>query len=279
MAKIINASVVFFLSFFILTHIQGQDMREFRVWQDGQSVEFSNSDLKEAVMYIYSPKKESNKGVAIVVCPGGSYQNHAMNHEGHDVAQWLASEGITGVVLKYRLPKGNNKIPISDLRETTKYLRKLSKEFSLNPNKIGVMGFSAGGHLASTHLTHYVDSMSRPDFGVLFYPVITTDKRYTHEPSFNNLLGEFSSQKELNAFSNENNITSETPPTLLFHSDNDRVHPMNSILFFEGLKKKNIPAAIYIFPSGGHGWGFRKEFAYHNIWKGLLMEWITELDD
>lgn len=257
--------------------LPGQKVEEVKVWQDRTPVGFNTGDSAEAVMYIHSPSVEVNTGTAIIICPGGGYQKLAIDHEGHDVAKWLASNGITGIVLKYRLPHGNRNIPISDVREATRYIRKMSEKLSINPDRIGVMGFSAGGHLASTHLTFLDDELSRPNFGVLFYPVITGDERYSHKGSFNNLLGDNASDERLRKYSNELNVTPQTPPVIMFHSDDDRVLPINSILFYEGLKKNGVPAAMYIFPSGGHGWGFRDSFSYHEVWKSLLMEWLRHL--
>lgn len=269
---------LFFISLMSLAfNVKSQNMEEVKVWGTSVPAEYNAADTIEAVMYIYTPAKEKNNGTAIVVCPGGGYQTLAINHEGHDMAKWLASEGITAAVLRYRLPKGNCKVPISDVREATRYLRQRADELAINPNRIGVMGFSAGGHLASTHLTFLDDEASQPNFGILFYPVISSDERYWHKGSFNNLLGADATAGQLAKFSNELNVTAQTPPVIMFHSDDDRVLPINSVLFYEALKKNNVPAAMYIFPSGGHGWGFRSSFTYHEVWKGLLISWLNEL--
>lgn len=264
------------LLFILPLNLSAQIMEEVRVWQNILS-EDDADDNNDAVMYIYYPEVEVNNGSAIIICPGGSYKGLALNHEGHDVAKWLASEGTTAAVLKYRLPKGNYKIPISDVREATRYLRRHSDSLSIKSDKIGVMGFSAGGHLASTHITQLDDSLSRPNFGVLFYPVITSDERYSHKGSFQNLLGDNPSQELRKSFSGELNVSAETPPTLLFHSDDDRVLPINSALFYEALKRNSVPSSMYIFPDGGHGWGFRDSFAYHEVWKSLLIDWLNKL--
>ena len=271
--------ILFFSLFVILiNHLTAQTYTEVRLWEKSKPTAYNISDTTEAAMYIYQPEPHKNVGVAIIVCPGGAYSGLAINHEGHQVGEWLASNGITGVVLKYRLPKGNSDVPISDVREATRYLRTMSDVYKIDYDKIGIMGFSAGGHLASTHLTLTDDSLSKPNFGVLYYPVITSDERFIHSGSFNNLLGENATNEQRKRFSNELNITETTPPVLLFHSNDDRVSPINSLLFYESLKEKEISmSSLYIFPNGGHGWGFRPQFTYHDSMKLLLLQWISSL--
>ncbi len=271
--------ILFFSLFVILiNHLTAQTYTEVRLWEKSMPTAYNISDTTEAAMYIYQPEPHKNVGVAIIVCPGGAYSGLAINHEGHQVGEWLASNGITGVVLKYRLPKGNSDVPISDVREATRYLRTMSDVYKIDYDKIGIMGFSAGGHLASTHLTLTDDSLSKPNFGVLYYPVITSDERFIHSGSFNNLLGENATNEQRKRFSNELNITENTPPVLLFHSNDDRVSPINSLLFYESLKEKEISmSSLYIFPNGGHGWGFRPQFTYHDSMKLLLLQWISSL--
>lgn len=228
-----------------------------------------NSRIAE--MYVYLPNKKINTGTAVLICPGGGYARQAMKHEGHDFAKLLNQKGIAGIVLKYRLPNGHANIPLSDAQEAMKIIRSKAAEWNINPCQIGVSGFSAGGHLASTLGTHF-DNQSRPDFMILFYPVITMDNRLTHKGSKENLLGK---GIENDYFSNEKQIRTITPPTLLFLSDDDKsVPPENSTLFYNGLKEKGINASLYIFPSGGHGWGCNSDFIYYKTWQELLFNWL-----
>ncbi|WP_294177702.1 alpha/beta hydrolase [uncultured Coprobacter sp.] len=224
-----------------------------------------------AEMYVYLPDKKINTGTAILICPGGGYARQAMQHEGHDFAKLLTRKGITGIVLKYRLPNGHADIPLSDAKEAMNIIRQNAPEWDINPNQIGISGFSAGGHLAATLGTHF-DNLNRPDFMVLFYPVITMDNNLTHKGSKENLLGK---GIENDNFSNEKQISPATPPTLLLLSDDDKsVSPVNSTLFYNELKQKGIKASMYIFPSGGHGWGCNASFAYYKVWQELLFDWL-----
>ncbi len=225
-----------------------------------------------AEMYVYLPDKKINTGTAVLICPGGGYALQAMQHEGHDFAKLLNQKGVAGIILKYRLPNGHCNIPLDDAKEAMNIIRQKSSEWGINPNRIGVSGFSAGGHLASTLGTHF-DPQNRPDFMILFYPVISMDNKLTHKGSKENLLGK---GVENDNFSNEKQISKTTPPTLLLLSDDDKsVLPENSTLFYNKLKENGIDASMYIFPSGGHGWGCHKDFAYYQIWQDLLFDWMN----
>jgi acetyl esterase/lipase len=179
--------------------------------------------------------------------------------------------------MKYRLPNGHHEIPLKDVQEAMRIIRTRASEWNINPGKIGISGFSAGGHLASTLLTHF-DESSRPDFGILFYPVISFGEINTHIGSRKNLLGLNEKNQELiDYYSNEKQIKENTPPTILLLSDDDKaVVPENSILFYRGLKEKKIPACMHVFPIGGHGWGFNKNFRYHEQMKNLILEWLEQ---
>ena len=200
-----------------------------------------------------------------------------MRQEGDPFAAWLAGQGITGVVLKYRMPNGHHRIPLEDAKQGMRLIREHAREWQIDTARIGVMGFSAGGHLAATLLTRY-EATSRPAFGILFYPVISFDDRWAHRGSVQNLLGADSTETMKTYYSNELQVTPQTPPTLLLLSNNDgTVKPRNSIMFYEALRENRVLTALYIFPSGGHGWGFRDTFAYHEIMKTLILQWIAEL--
>ena len=228
---------------------------------------------------IYLPEKSARTGMAVVICPGGGYSGLAYDHEGIMVARWLNKEGIAAFILKYRMPNKHKNVPLSDAQQAIRYVREHAAEFGVDELKIGICGFSAGGHLASTASTHFATSgtSTRPDFSILFYPVVTMTKM-THGGSRNNLLGDNPSQAEIHMFSNEKQVNVNTPPALLLLSDDDKtVLPENSIRYYEALKRNNVPASMYIFPTGGHGWGFRDNYEYHKQMTDLLSAWLKAL--
>jgi acetyl esterase/lipase len=225
---------------------------------------------KEAVdipgVYIY-PAKTPN-AAAVVVCPGGGYGVHAMDHEGVQIADWLNSHGLTAVVLKYRLgARYNHPIPLTDAQRALRYVRANAKDWKVDPTRVGIMGFSAGGHLASTVGTHFdrgqkdakdaIDREScRPDFMILMYPVITLKGKYAHNGSRINLLGKTPSAELVDSLCNETQVTKDTPPTFMVHTKEDKaVPPENSMLFYEALTKHKVPAEIRLYEKGRHGLG------------------------
>ncbi|GBU08806.1 peptidase S9 [Bacteroidales bacterium] len=225
---------------------------------------------------IFFPKDGIKNGSSIIICPGGGYGILASVHEGYQFAEWFAENGIVAVVLKYRMPNGHCEIPLSDVKQAMRIVRHRSGEWGINPQKIGVAGFSAGGHLASSLLCHF-DEETRPDFGLLFYPVITMEEAFTHRGSRKALLGANPTKAMVERFSNEKQIKNNTPPTLIILSDDDKVVvPQNSLMFYENLKKKEIPSSMYIFPEGGHGWGFSDNFRYHKQMKALVLDWMQQ---
>jgi len=230
------------------------------------------SNVSEAAVTVW-PARGANTGRAMIICPGGGYAGQAAGHEGVQFAEWFADAGVTAVVLKYRLPNHHSEIPLADARQAVRVVRERAAEWGVDPHKIGVMGFSAGGHLASTLLTHY-DAASRPDFGILFYPVVTMSAA-THGGSQRNLLGDAPAPELIERFSNERHVTADTPPTMIFFSDDDRtVPPANGTAFYDALKRAGVPSALYIFPVGGHGWGFNRDFRHHEQMKALVEDWM-----
>lgn len=230
---------------------------------------------------IFSPQKDNNNRMAVVICPGGGYAGLAFDHEGTEFAQWLNTLGITGIVLKYRMPNGHKHIPLADAQQAIRYVREHSKELGIDVNKVGIAGFSAGGHLAATASTHYSGSgiNIRPDFSILFYPVITMEDT-THGGSKLRLLGEKPSKSDIHVFSNEKQVNKNTPPAILLLNDDDgSVPPANSISYYNSLKKNDIPATIYIFPEGGHGRGMNKDFKYHDQMLQLLKMWLEDMPE
>lgn len=226
----------------------------------------------------FYPAKGNNTGAAVVVCPGGGYSRQAAEHEGTQIANWLADNGISAFLLKYRLPNGHAFIPGKDALRAIELVRSQASDMNIKPDRIGICGFSAGGHLASTAGTHFTSPANRPDFMVLFYPVISMLDNVTHRGSKENLLGAAKTNPDSVAFySNETRVTEQTPPTLLLLSDDDKgVVPENSISFYRALKAKGVPASMHIYPEGGHGWGFRPTFRYHESWKGSVLDWLQQ---
>lgn len=230
---------------------------------------------KDPAITVYTPKNPTGK--TIVMCPGGGYTHQATGHEGHDMANWFNSQGITYVVLKYRLPFKNSEIPLSDAEQAMRVVRKYAKELGIDPTKVGIAGASAGGHLASTLATHYSSPETRPDFQILFYPVISMDANITHMGSRKNLLGDNPSDDLVKKFSNELQVNPDTPEAFLMLSSDDRaVPPANSINYFNALLANKIKATIHSYPIGGHGWGFRDSFKYKRQWTEELEKWLRE---
>ena len=230
---------------------------------------------------IYLPEKSVRTGMAVVICPGGGYSGVAYDHEGIMVAKWLNKEGIAAFILKYRMPNKHKYVPLNDAWQAMRYVRDHAAEYDVDTYKIGICGFSAGGHLASTVSTHFATSgtSTRPDFSILFYPVVTMTYT-THGGSRNNLLGENPSEADIHMFSNEKQVNVNTPPAILLLSDDDKVVlPVNSIKYYEALKSNNIPASMYIFPTGGHGWGFRESFEFNKQMTDLLSAWLKEVQN
>ena len=229
---------------------------------------------------VFLPRKEKANGGAVLICPGGGYAMLAFDHEGNAVAEWLNEHGIAGIVLKYRMPSDlimeNKSVgPLQDAQEAMRIIRRNASKWNINPGKVGVLGFSAGGHLASTLSTHYAekvyevndDTSARPDFSILIYPVISLDTTITHRGSRNNLIGTSPSAALTDHFSNEKQITKETPPAFLVHSTDDRTVPvMNSILYYQGLLMNRITAEMHIFQRGGHGYGLAPKGGTESAW-------------
>jgi len=245
--------------------------------------------VSEPTLTVYSPAKEQNTGVALIVCPGGGYGMEAMDHEGYDVAEFLQSHGITGIVLKYRLPYGHSEIPLQDAQQAMRLVRLHAEEWSVDPSKIGIAGFSAGGHLASTLSTHFdtgdkesnapIARLScRPDFSVLLYPVVTFKEEWGHMGSRENLIGKTNDWKVIEKFCNELQVTKQTPPAFIALADDDTgVKPRNSIEYYLALKREGIQAELHIFREGGHGFGMHKTGKAHDQWPLMMVEWMKAM--
>ena len=243
-------------------------------------------NVSEAEMYVYLPKIGINTGAAVVICPGGGYIMEAMDHEGYDMAEWLTSQGVAGIVLKYRLPYGHDEIPLEDVQRALRIVHQKAAEWGINPAKIGIAGSSAGGHLASTAGTRFdlgkpdasdpIEKYScRPDFMLLLYPVITFSEEFGHMGSRTNLIGSGNKWELVEKYSNELHVTAQTPPTFLILADDDGAVPTrNSIEFYMALKKFKIPVEMHIFRDGGHGFGMTKKNLPVDQWPNLFAQWM-----
>ena len=231
-------------------------------------------DIEQPSLRVFLPAPELATGRAVVACPGGGYSGLAVNHEGYDWAPYFNKQGIALIVLKYRMPKGDRTLPISDAEAAMKMVRDSADVWNLNSNDIGIMGSSAGGHLASTIATHAPEAL-RPNFQILFYPVITMDKSFTHMGSHDNLLGKDASADLEKEFSNEKQVTKETPRAFIVYSDDDKVvPPANGVNYYLALNKKGVPSVLHIYPTGGHGWGIREDFLYKSEMQNELTSWL-----
>jgi acetyl esterase/lipase len=245
--------------------------------------------VSEPTLTVYLPTKELNTGVAVIICPGGGYGIEAMDHEGYEVAEFLQGHGISGIVLKYRLPYGHSELPLQDAQQAMRLVRSYSKEWGIDPGKVGIAGFSAGGHLASTLSTHFdtgdkdakneIGKMScRPDFSILLYPVVTFKEEWGHMGSRENLIGKTNDWKIIQNFCNELQVTNQTPPAFIALADDDTgVKPRNSIEYYLALKREGIPAEMHIFKEGGHGFGMHKTGKAHDQWPVMVVEWMKAM--
>lgn len=235
---------------------------------------------------IYLPASGAT-GTGVVICPGGGYQNLSMEKEGSLIAEWLNKLGVAGFVLKYRLgPRYHHPAMLQDAQRAIRTVRLRAAEFGLDPARIGIWGFSAGGHLASTAATHFDGGdpagaepvariSSRPDFAILAYPVITMDLAYTHRGSRNNLLGPNPDPKLVESLSNELQVTAQTPPTFLFHTTADATVPVeNSVNFYLALRKAKVPAEMHIYERGEHGVGLAPQDPVLSTWPDRLAAWL-----
>lgn len=224
---------------------------------------------------------EHPTGRAIVDCPGGGYSHLSMQNEGHDWAAWFNEQGIAYFVLTYRMPKGDRELPMSDARNAIRTVRDSAEAWGINPRDVGIMGFSAGGHLASTASTHN-EWAERPDFSILFYPVISMNARETHRGSCENFLGA-EGQKDaalVKAFSNQNAVQRHlTPPAIIILANDDRAVPpvTNGIAYYSAMRRAGNNCALHVYPDGGHGFGFRSNFAHHDQMLNELSEWLKKL--
>ncbi|MBC6999814.1 alpha/beta hydrolase [Cytophaga sp. FL35] len=252
------------------------------------------SKVQEPHLEVYLPAKQNATGQAMLIFPGGGYQILAYDWEGTDIAKFLNGKGIAGIVVKYRLPtseslKENYNVPLIDAQRALRLVRSKADEFNIATNQIGIIGFSAGGHLASTLGTHFNEKVyepidnadkqsARPDFMSLIYPVITFSQSTKHTGSQKALLDGSETEERIKHFSNELQVTKETPATLLVHASDDKGVPVeNSLLFYQALKDNGVPATMHIYPEGGHGFSLARQDVHLRGWTERLIEWIDSL--
>lgn len=245
------------------------------------------SKVFEPTLTVYRPEKGVGNGTAVIICPGGGYTHLAIVHEGEEVGQTFAKIGVTAFVLKYRLPDDTTMSdkqfgPLQDAEQAIYTVRKDAAKWGVDPAKIGIMGFSAGGHLASSLAVHYMDSKIenkeklslRPDFAVLIYPVISFTAP-SHKGSRVSLIGENATQAQKEYFSNEKQVNAQTPPAFLVHANDDDVVPVgNSILFNEALVAAKVPVETHLYQTGGHGFGLHNKTTADE-WFERLKNWMT----
>lgn len=245
-------------------------------------------NVTEPTLTIYTPKNKTSDA-AVIICPGGGYYILAIDHEGHDVAKWFAERGVTAFVLKYRLPQkelfDNSTIrPLQDAQQAIRLVRANAANYGISPNKIGIMGFSAGGHLASTASTHFVNQVGetadlssnvRPDFSILLYPVISMQKEIVHAGSRQNLIGDDATEEMEILYSNDKQVTDQTPPTFIVHAFDDPVLVENSLLYATALKQHHIPTEVHLYDRGGHGFSLtKKQRGPVETWPDRLADWM-----
>jgi acetyl esterase/lipase len=261
------------------------------LWEKGAPGALGDSDADKPTLTVYAPfvrtRGRDTVDTAVIVAPGGSYTHLAANHEGRQVANWLNALGITAFVLKYRVgPRYHHPIELGDAQRAIRLVRARAAEFFVSPERIGMMGFSAGGHLTATAATHFdagdpaaadpVDrASSRPDFIVLGYPVITMKDAYAHTTSRSMLLGDHPDAKLVDSLSAELAVTAQTPPAFLFSTSEDATVPVeNSVLFYQALHKAGVPAELHIFEKGPHGVGLDLKDPVLGEWPTLLANWL-----
>ena len=260
--------ILLFLLTLVAPVLWAQQPEHFPLWPE-------NPDAAEAEIFVYHPNKSEKPSPAILICPGGGYHGLSMDNEGHTMARWYSSRGFLAVVLKYRMPNGVHTIPLSDAEKGMATIRANAGKWNVDGKRVGVAGSSAGGHLAASLSTLAADA-NRPDFAILYYPVISFDNLVTHGGSKKNLLGtEVENQALIDRYSLQKQVDAKTPRTLILFSDDDKVvPPANGILYYGALNAKQIPASLYMFPDGGHGWGTQPWFSHRDEVKELILKWL-----
>ncbi len=289
--------IILVVALIFITDANAEGPKNFQqpLWPDGApgSTTHNEGDIPQLFVKLVESDEPT---AAIVILPGGGYGGHAIDHEGHQFADWFASLGVSSAICTYRLRgKGNNgkgyghPYPMLDAQRAIQTLRANAKEWNIDPQRVGVIGFSAGGHLCSTVSTHFAevdessaDSIarlsSRPDFAILAYPVIGFDKPYTHRGSQKNLLGENPDPDLVKSLSNEEQVSAQTPPTFLFHTVADKAVPVeNSIEYFKACRAHGVPVELHVFNQGRHGVGLARDTPLASQWPKLCEQWLRQI--
>jgi acetyl esterase/lipase len=266
---------------------QSDGPKTLALWEKGAPDAIGKEPADIPNVRVFLPSKDKATGAAVVICPGGGYGHLADTYEGVDVAHWFNSIGVAGVVLKYRLaPRYHHPAPLQDAQRALRTVRRHAAEWGIDPGRVGILGFSAGGHLAATASTHFDEGDpkaedpverfgSRPDFSILVYAVITLTDPSTHRGSRNNLLGKSPDPNLVEDLSNEKRVTARTPPAFLVHSSEDTaVPPENSILYYQACRKARVPAELHIFEKGRHGLGMGPRELPFSAWPSLCATWL-----
>jgi acetyl esterase/lipase len=258
------------------------------LWEGGAPGTPATQPENEPVLFLYRPATDVAMKTAVVVCPGGGYRHLAMDHEGRQIAEWFNKLGVTACVLQYRNNSSGHQhpVPMLDGQRAIRTVRSRAAEWGVDPQRIGVMGFSAGGHLASTLATHFDDGRSdasdaveragsRPDFLILCYPVISMTQAYMHRGSRENLLGLEPDEALARSLSNETQVTAQTPPTFIFQTDADTAVPAeNCVAFYLALRRAGVPAEMHIYQDGKHGVGLARDVPATSTWPDRLRDWL-----
>ncbi len=282
-----SLTVLFCTAIFLVAARPARAQKVELLWPGGAPGAIGTSAADRPSLTVFLPETSKAVGTGVVVCPGGGYEFLATDKEGDQPAKWLNSLGIAAFVLKYRIaPRYHYPAEIEDGERAVRFVRFHAHDYSISPERIGIWGFSAGGHLASTVGTHFdsgnpdaddpIDRVSdRPDFMILSYAVISFTTPYTHMGSMHSLLGPHPNLKLVRSLSNELQVTSATPPTFLFSTDSDQTVPAeNSVLFYLALRKHHVPAELHIFRLGPHGVGLAQDYSSLSIWPTLLATWL-----
>ncbi|PUZ22996.1 1,4-beta-xylanase [Chitinophaga parva] len=265
-----SAIIMLLLMSLCVKPARAQQHLDLPLWPEKAGTE----DYADAKLQVFIPEKSN--GVAVIACPGGGYAYLALEKEGTNFASFFNEQGIALIVLKYRLPKGRAGVPLADARRALQLVREHADQWHIDKNKVGIMGSSAGGHLAATASTH-LSGEERPAFQVLLYPVISMEEGLTHEGSRKSLLGEAPGAALVKEYSNEQQVTEQTPPAFIAVSDDDKtVSSLNSIRYYEALHEKKVPVSLHIYPTGGHGWALN-DYRYKPEWTAELKKWLQTL--
>ncbi len=247
------------------------------------------SEVTVPTLTVYAPEKGKSNGTSVIICPGGGYWILAASHEGSDIAKVFNKMGVTAFVLKYRIPNEKAQInrtiaPLQDAQQAIRMVRKDALKYGINPNRIGIMGFSAGGHLAATASTHFMKPVGenadetnvRPDFSILVYPVISF-KEFGHRGSADQLIGKTPTPDLVELYSNETQVTKDTPPAMLIHAGDDMAVPVkNSLAYYEACQKNGVSASLVVYPKGGHGFGMNNKTTKEK-WMSNVQNWMESM--